>query len=138
MNITLATKNISETINGFGVIVALHGNNEKWLASFEEDRQHNIILDAPIKVMHILGENKVLTSSRSKEQITNELVKNKFRRLPITDPGSEKLLGIVTSMDILDFLGGGDKYKILEEKHQDNVPAAINEPVKMIMTLYFA
>ncbi len=49
MNITLATKNISETINGFGVIVALHGNNEKWLASFEEDHQHNIILDAPYK-----------------------------------------------------------------------------------------
>ena len=89
MNITLATKNISETINGFGVIVALHGNNEKWLASFEEDRQHNIILDAPIKVMHIVGESKVLTSSRSKEQITNELVKlldnvlNMFDNAPI-------------------------------------------------------
>ena len=75
MNITLATKNISQTVNGFGVIVALHGNNEKWLASFEEDEQHNIILNAPIKVMHIVGESKVLTSSRSEEQITNELVK---------------------------------------------------------------
>lgn len=75
MNITLATKNISQTINGFGVIVALHGNNEKWLASFEEDEKHNIILNAPIKVLHIVGESKVLTSSRSEEQITNELVK---------------------------------------------------------------
>jgi CBS domain-containing protein len=62
------------------------------------------------------------------------MVINKFRRLPITDPGSEKLLGIVTSMDILDFLGGGDKYKIFMEKHHDNFPAAVNEPVKMIMT----
>ncbi len=62
------------------------------------------------------------------------MVKNKFRRLPITDPGTEKLLGIVTSMDILDFLGGGDKYKILEEKYQDNFPAAVNESVKEIMT----
>lgn len=75
MNITLATKNISQTINGFGVIVALHGNNEKWLASFEEDEKHNVILNAPIKVMHIVGESKVLTSSRSEERITNELVK---------------------------------------------------------------
>ena len=89
MNITLATKNISETINGFGVLVALHGNNEKWLASFEEDRQHDIILDAPIKVLHIVGERKVLTSSRSTEQITNELVKlldnvlNMFDNAPI-------------------------------------------------------
>ncbi|MCK9151466.1 CBS domain-containing protein [Methanobacterium alcaliphilum] len=61
------------------------------------------------------------------------MVKNKFRRLPITNPGTGKLLGIVTSMDILDFLGGGDKFKILEEKYQDNFLAAINESVKKIM-----
>ena len=62
------------------------------------------------------------------------MVKNHFRRLPITDPGSGKLRGIVTSMDILDFLGGGDKYKILEEKYQGNFLAAVNESVKEIMT----
>ncbi|MDI9623480.1 MAG: CBS domain-containing protein [Methanothermobacter sp.] len=62
------------------------------------------------------------------------MVKNKFRRLPITDPGTRKLLGIITSMDILDFLGGGDKSKILEEKYDDNFLAAINEPVRKIMT----
>jgi len=62
------------------------------------------------------------------------MVKNKFRRLPITDPGTGKLLGIVTSMDILDFLGGGDKYKILEDKYQGNFLAAVNESVKEIMT----
>ncbi|MGB9844619.1 CBS domain-containing protein [Methanothermobacter tenebrarum] len=62
------------------------------------------------------------------------MVKNKFRRLPITDPGTGKLLGIITSMDILDFLGGGDKSKILEEKYDDNFLAAINEPVRKIMT----
>ncbi|MDI6882340.1 MAG: CBS domain-containing protein [Methanothermobacter sp.] len=62
------------------------------------------------------------------------MVKNKFRRLPITDPGTKKLLGIITSMDILDFLGGGDKSKILEEKYDDNFLAAINEPVRKIMT----
>lgn len=61
------------------------------------------------------------------------MVKNKFRRLPITNPGTGKLLGIVTSMDILDFLGGGDKFKILEEKYHDNFLAAINESVKKIM-----
>lgn len=62
------------------------------------------------------------------------MVKNKFRRLPITDPGTKKLIGIITSMDILDFLGGGDKSKILEEKYDDNFLAAINEPVRKIMT----
>ena len=37
-------------------------------------------------------------------------------------------------MDILDFLGGGDKYKILEEKYEGNFLAAVNDSVKQIMT----
>ncbi|GAB4378676.1 MULTISPECIES: CBS domain-containing protein [Methanothermobacter] len=62
------------------------------------------------------------------------MVKNKFRRLPITNPGTGKLQGIVTAMDILDFLGGGDKSKIIDKKYDDNFLAAVNEPVKSIMT----
>jgi CBS domain-containing protein len=83
-----------------------------------------------------IATKKVVTAPQtaSIKEAAEIMVKNQFRRLPITDPGSEKLLGIVTIMDILDFLGGGDKYKIFEERHQDNFPAAVNEPVKMIMT----
>lgn len=68
------------------------------------------------------------------QEAAETMVKNKFRRLPITDPGTGKLRGIVTSMDILDFLGGGDKYKIVEEKYKGNFLAAVNESVKEIMT----
>jgi CBS domain-containing protein len=83
-----------------------------------------------------IAKKKVVTAPQTAtiKEAAEIMVKNKFRRLPIINPGSEKLLGIVTSMDILNFLGGGDKYKILEEKHHDNFPAAVNEPVKMIMT----
>jgi CBS domain-containing protein len=62
------------------------------------------------------------------------MMEHEFRRLPITDPGSGKLLGIVTVMDILDFFGGGKKFNIIEKKYQDNFLAAINEPIKEIMT----
>ncbi len=62
------------------------------------------------------------------------MIEHEFRRIPVTDPGSGKLLGIVTSMDILNFLGGGDKYNIIKYKCNDNYLAAINEPVKEIMT----
>lgn len=72
--------------------------------------------------------------STSIKEAAEKMVDHKFRRLPVTDPGSDKLLGIVTSMDILDFLGGGEKFNIMEEKHEDNFLAAINEPVKQIMT----
>lgn len=56
-----------------------------------------------------------------------------FRRLPVTDPGSGRLLGIIGSSDIIDFLGGGEKFRLIAEKHQGNFLAAINEPVKEIM-----
>lgn len=72
--------------------------------------------------------------STSIKEAAEKMVDHKFRRLPVTDPGSDKLLGIVTAMDILDFLGGGEKFNIMEEKHEDNFLAAINESVRQIMT----
>ena len=62
------------------------------------------------------------------------MMEHEFRRLPITDPGFGKVLGIVTVMDILDFFGGGSKFNIIEKKYEDNFLAAINEPVREIMT----
>lgn len=83
-----------------------------------------------------IARREVVTAPQSItiQEAAETMVKNKFRRLPITDPGTGKLRGIVTSMDILDFLGGGDKYKILEEKYEGNFLAAVNESVKEIMT----
>jgi len=57
-----------------------------------------------------------------------------FRRLPVTDPGTKKLLGIVTSGDVINFMGGGDKYKLVRVRHNGNLPAAVNESVRTIMT----
>ena len=74
MNITLATKNITETFDGFGIIIAVHGHNEKWLASFEEDKERNVRLNAPIKVLHQVGENKKQWRSYKEWNITNELI----------------------------------------------------------------
>jgi CBS domain-containing protein len=57
-----------------------------------------------------------------------------FRRLPVIDPGSRKLRGIVTSGDIINFLGGGDKFNLVKVKHGGNLLAAVNESVRTIMT----
>jgi CBS domain-containing protein len=57
-----------------------------------------------------------------------------FRRLPVIDPGSRKLRGIVTSGDIINFLGGGDKYNLVKVKHEGNLLAAVNESIRTIMT----
>lgn len=57
-----------------------------------------------------------------------------FRRLPVTDAGTGKLRGIVTSGDIINFMGGGDKARLVEVKHAGNFLAAVNETVRTIMT----
>jgi CBS domain-containing protein len=57
-----------------------------------------------------------------------------FRRLPVTDAGTKKLRGIITSGDIINFMGGGDKYKLVQVRHGGNLLAAINESVRTIMT----
>lgn len=57
-----------------------------------------------------------------------------FRRLPVTDAGTKRLLGIVTSGDIINFLGGGDKYQLVQVRHNGNLIAAVNEAIRTIMT----
>lgn len=57
-----------------------------------------------------------------------------FRRLPVVDPGSGKLRGIITSGDIINFMGGGDKFNLVQVRHGGNLLAAINEPVRTLMT----
>lgn len=72
--VILATKNISETVKGYGVIIAIHKENEKWVASFEEDENHNLLVNAPIKVMHKLGEEKKILTSYREHNLTNEII----------------------------------------------------------------
>lgn len=91
------------------------------------DKEGDIMVIASREVISI-------PPSKSIKDAAKVMMEHEFRRLPITDPGSGKLLGIVTVMDILDFFGGGKKFNIIEKKYQDNFLAAINEPVKEIMS----
>ncbi|MDD1724432.1 MAG: CBS domain-containing protein, partial [Methanospirillum sp.] len=56
-----------------------------------------------------------------------------FRRLPIVDPGTHRLKGILTARDVIDFLGGGELFNLIKGKHDGNFLAAINESVSKIM-----
>jgi CBS domain-containing protein len=63
-----------------------------------------------------------------------QMTKCGFRRLPVTDAGTKKLRGIITSGDIINFMGGGDTYRLVEVRHNGNLIAAVNENVRTIMT----
>ncbi len=56
------------------------------------------------------------------------------RRLPIVHPGTGRLEGIVITRDIINFLGGGEKYRIISEKYQGNLFAAVNDSIRDIMS----
>ncbi|MEA2089837.1 MAG: CBS domain-containing protein [Thermoproteota archaeon] len=62
------------------------------------------------------------------------MAKEGFRRIPITKPGTKTLHGIVTATDVINYLGGGKKFQIIQRKYAGNFFKAINEPVKSIMT----
>ena len=71
--------------------------------------------------------------SKSIKDTAKVMMEHEFRRLPITDPGSGKLLGIVTVMDILDFFGGGKKFNIIEKKYESN-KASIGETIETMLS----
>ena len=62
------------------------------------------------------------------------MTKNGFRRLPVTDSGTNKIIGIVTATDIANLMGGGDKYNLVSGKHKGNLISALNDSVHEIMS----
>lgn len=56
-----------------------------------------------------------------------------FRRLPVADAGTNRLKGIVTSQDIVDFLGGGKRHLIVKNKFKGNLLSAVNSSISEIM-----
>jgi CBS domain-containing protein len=61
------------------------------------------------------------------------MLKHNFRRIPIADAGTKRLEGIITVTDIINFFGGGPKHKIVQNRYDGNLMAAVNEEVKEIM-----
>lgn len=99
------------------------------------NEQETHVPDKDGQIMSLASEDVIsVPPTTTIKDTAKKMMEHEFRRLPITDPGSGKVLGIVTVIDIMNFLGGGDKFNIIEKKYEDNFLAAINEPVKQIMT----
>jgi CBS domain-containing protein len=80
------------------------------------------------------GPVKVAASTMPIYDAVQIMAKEGFRRLPIANPGTRRLEGIITATDVIDYLGGGKKFEIIRRKYNSNLFKAINEPVKLIMT----
>jgi CBS domain-containing protein len=62
------------------------------------------------------------------------MVERGVRRLLVTSPGTKQLMGIIRTRDIINFLGGGEKFMLVQQKLKGNFFAAANEPVRTIMS----
>ena len=61
-----------------------------------------------------------------------------FRRVPIVDPGTKRLQGIITATDIINYLGGGERFEIIQREpliildgaHNPDGAKRLNETLK--------
>jgi CBS domain-containing protein len=82
-----------------------------------------------------IASNEVVTIPPTMPVIeaVKTMLNHGFRRIPIADAGTKHLLGIVTSNDIVDFLGGGKRNLIIKNKFKGNLLAAVNGSISEIM-----
>jgi len=82
-----------------------------------------------------IASNNVITVPPTMPVIgaVKTMLSHGFRRIPVADAGTKHLLGIVTSNDIVDFLGGGKRYLIIKNKFRGNLLAAVNGSISEIM-----
>lgn len=84
-------------------------------------------------IMDIVSEEFLCVQKTSTiKDVVEKMASARVRRAFVTTP-DKKLEGIVTAMDIVDFLGGGGRFKIISEKHHGNVITAVSEEVRKIM-----
>ncbi len=61
------------------------------------------------------------------------MVNCNFRRMPVADAGTKRLEGIISATDLVNYFGGGEKHRIVIERFNGNLSAAVNEYVDEIM-----
>ena len=67
--------------------------------------------------------------------IINKMLSNRLRKIPVIDK-SRHLKGLVTSVDLLDLLGGGEKYSIFK-KHKNGMDMCVDKfMTKHVMTIH--
>ena len=111
-------------------LLKMHGKFDRGPIEFKSH-----IVQQEGEIMAIATRNVVsIPQTTSIMGAVDTMTKCGFRRLPVTDPGTKKLRGIITAGDVINFMGGGEKYHLVQVKHGGNLIAAVNESVREIMT----
>ncbi len=85
--------------------------------------------------LRVIANRPVVTVSQRApiREAVKLMLNNGFRRLPVVMP-NRSLVGIVTSTDLVNYFGGGDFFRIVDEKHFGDIYSSMEEPLESIMT----
>jgi CBS domain-containing protein len=95
------------------------------------DRVHKHPGDAKL-----LARRPVYTTTKTATILmaAEEMTRHNVRALPVVVPNVEKLEGMVTVMDLVNYFGGGELYNIVKNRHGGNIYSALlKEHVESIM-----
>jgi CBS domain-containing protein len=95
-------------------------------AKFPKKRKDEILRVAETSVVTMAPTTSIYDSIKI-------MASEGFRRIPIVNPGTKVLEGIVTATDIIAYLGGGKSFDLIQLRSGGNFFKAINEPIRLIM-----
>ena len=115
---------------GHGKYSDVHGSRDRGSRKFKRHvhkKEGDVMVIAEKNVVSTHSGNSILNVAKLMQG-------NDFRRIPVTNAGSGRLEGMAKSIDIIDFLGGGEKYNIIVKDYNGNFLSAINCPISKIMS----
>ncbi len=84
----------------------------------------------------ILAKRPVYTTTKTATILgaAEEITRYNVRALPVVSPSQEKLEGIVTATDLVNYFGGGELFNIVVNRHKNNIYSALlKEHVASVM-----
>lgn len=106
----------------------------RWLRSDGKPNFRDNIHEVIPKLQPLLDKDVPTLSEVSTVLNAAEAMSSSGKRvLPVIDPGNN-LGGVVAGMDIIEYLGGGQKYKIVVQRFRDRIYDALYAHVRDIMT----
>ncbi len=107
----------------------------RWLRSDGTPNFSNRVRERESEIKYIATRPVIVTSPTAPVlEACESIYYKRIRALPVVNPGSETVEGLLTVMDLVDYLGGGEKFRIIELRHKNNMFTSLREPVDNIMS----
>lgn len=88
--------------------------------------------ETKLELEYVMDEANPITETTTVKKTAEKMLENGEKRLPVTDPGTQRLKGDIKALDLIDLFGGGVKTNIIEKRLKGNIAEALNLQIKKI------